>query len=156
MTASKTILVADDTAFVRDRFATALLGAGHTSVGVKSGAELLARLRTDLSRIDLIVLDLRLPQAGGVEMVRSIRQLDGGRIPVLVFSGTIASPRRSARWRSWGCPATSTSTARSTTPSVAGTAPLPRTSTACSPRVVLSIPVAYRSGDTIATAVTLT
>src|SRR5918995_100460 len=87
----KTVVVADDTAFVRDRFRTALEGAGHKAVAVKSAAELLARVRADLGHIDLIVLDLRLPHAPGVDLVRSIRKLDEGRLPVLVFSGTIAS-----------------------------------------------------------------
>ena len=59
---TKTVIVADDTAFVRDRFATALLSAGHTAYTVKSAAELLARVRADLARIDLIVLDLMLPE----------------------------------------------------------------------------------------------
>src|SRR4051812_45184208 len=87
----KTVIVADDTAFVRDRFRTALEGAGHKAVAVKSAAELLARVRADLGHIDLIVLDLRLPHAPGVELVRSIRRLDNGTLPILVFSGTIAS-----------------------------------------------------------------
>ena len=91
VTTNKTVIVADDTAFVRDRFATALLGAGHTALTVKSAVELLARVRSDLARIDLIVLDLRLPHAGGVDLVRSIRKLDGGKLPILVFSGTIAT-----------------------------------------------------------------
>ena len=91
VTTAKTVIVADDTAFVRDRFATALLGAGHTALTVKSAVELLARVRADLARIDLIVLDLRLPHAAGVDLVRSIRKLDGGRLPILVFSGTIAT-----------------------------------------------------------------
>ena len=91
VTTNKTVIVADDTAFVRDRFATALLGAGHTALTVKSAVELLARVRADLARIDLIVLDLRLPHAAGVDLVRSIRKLDGGRLPILVFSGTIAT-----------------------------------------------------------------
>ena len=55
---TKTVVVADDTAFVRDRFATALLGAGHSALTVKSAAELLVRVRADLARIDLIVLDV--------------------------------------------------------------------------------------------------
>jgi CheY-like chemotaxis protein len=88
---TKTVIVADDTAFVRDRFATALLGAGHTALTVKSAAELLARVRGDLDRIDLILLDLRLPHAGGVELVRSVRKLDHGKVPIIVFSGTIAN-----------------------------------------------------------------
>src|SRR4029450_11877782 len=91
MSTIKTVVVADDTAFVRDRFATALLGAGHTALTVKSAAELLVRVRADLSKMDLIVLDLRLPYAGGVELVRSIRKLDQGRLPILVFSGTIGT-----------------------------------------------------------------
>src|SRR5262245_41335266 len=88
---SKTVVVADDTAFVRDRFRTAVENAGHKAILVKSSAELLARVRADLPTIDLIVLDLRLPQAPGVELVKSIRKLDDGKLPVLIFSGTIAS-----------------------------------------------------------------
>src|SRR5437899_4446965 len=89
--ASKTVVVADDTAFVRDRFRTALENAGHKAIAVKSAAELLARVRADLVAIDLIVLDLRLPHAPGVDLVRSIRKLDDGKLPILIFSGTIAS-----------------------------------------------------------------
>src|SRR5438445_5320662 len=89
--ASKTVVVADDTAFVRDRFRTALENAGHKAIAVKSAAELLARVRADLVVIDLIVLDLRLPHAPGIDLVRSIRKLDDGKLPMLIFSGTIAS-----------------------------------------------------------------
>src|SRR5438445_12105171 len=89
--ASKTVVIADDTAFVRDRFQAALENAGHKAIAVKSAAELLARVRADLGQIDLVVLDLRLPHAPGVELVRSIRKLDEGRLPILIFSGTIAS-----------------------------------------------------------------
>src|SRR2546421_9940750 len=89
--ATKTIVVADDTAFVRDRFRTALENAGHRAVAVKSAAELLARVRADLGHIDLIVLDLRLPHAPGVDLVRAIRKLDDGKLPILIFSGTIAN-----------------------------------------------------------------
>jgi DNA-binding NtrC family response regulator len=66
--ATKTVVIADDTAFVRDRFRTAVEGAGHKAIAVKSAAELLARVRADLERIDLIVLDLRLPHAPGVDL----------------------------------------------------------------------------------------
>src|SRR5262249_3594134 len=89
--ATKTIVIADDTAFVRDRFRTALEHAGHKAVAVKSAAELLARVRADHGHINLIVLDLRLPHAPGVDLVRSIRKLDDGTLPILVFSGTIAN-----------------------------------------------------------------
>src|SRR4051794_6259765 len=87
---TKTVVIADDTAFVRDRFRTAVENAGHKAIVVKSAAELLARVRADLDHINLIVVDLRLPHAPGVDLVRAIRKLDDGRLPVLIFSGTIA------------------------------------------------------------------
>ena len=47
-TTAKTVVVADDTAFVRDRFRVALESAGHKAILVKSAAELLAKVKTDL------------------------------------------------------------------------------------------------------------
>src|SRR4051812_27219387 len=88
---TKTVVVADDTAFVRDRFRAAIEQAGHKAFAVKSAAELLARVRADLDHIDLLIVDLRLPNAPGVDLIRSIRTLDGGRLTLLIFSGTIAS-----------------------------------------------------------------
>ena len=61
----KTVLVAADTAFVRDRFKAALDAAGHRAMIVKSVAQLLAHVRADLDELDLIVLDLRMPHASG-------------------------------------------------------------------------------------------
>ena len=56
---------------------------------VKSVAQLFAHVRADLAELDLIVLDLRMPHASGVELVRRIRKLDQGHLPILVFSGTV-------------------------------------------------------------------
>jgi uncharacterized protein (TIGR02266 family) len=154
---TKTVIVADDTAFVRDRFATALLGAGHMALTVKSAAELLARVRGDLERIDLIVLDLRLPHSGGVEMVRSIRKLDQGRVPILVFSGTIASAEEVRDLASLGVSGyiNEYSAVQHILPSLAPHLYPDNFNRRGSPRVVLGIPVAYRFGNTIAAALTL-
>ena len=89
--ARKTVLVAADTPFVRDRFLAALDAAGHRAMIVKSVAQLFAHVRADLAELDLIVLDLRMPHASGVELVRRIRKLDQGHLPILVFSGTVSS-----------------------------------------------------------------
>src|SRR5687768_966172 len=91
LVAVKTVLVADDTAFVRDRFRTALEGAGHRAVTVQSGPELLAALRDPNLRLDLIVLDLRLPHANGTEVLKALGRMATPRPPVVIFSGTIAS-----------------------------------------------------------------
>src|SRR5437762_1827429 len=54
----KVVVVADDTAFVRDRFRTAVENAGHKAIVVTSAAELLARVKAEGSAIDLIVLGI--------------------------------------------------------------------------------------------------
>ncbi len=154
---NKTVIVADDTAFVRDRFATALVGAGHKAVTVKSAAELLGHIRSDLASIDLLVLDLRLPHAGGVELVRTIRKIDGGRLPILVFSGTIASAAEVKDLAGLGVAGyvNEYSAVQNILPSLAPHLFPDNFNRRGSPRVVLGIPVAYRFGNTIAAALTL-
>ena len=44
-TTHKTVVIADDTPYVRDRFKAALEHAGHRAYTVRSAAELLARVR---------------------------------------------------------------------------------------------------------------
>ena len=157
MSTTKTVIIADDTAFVRDRFATALLSAGHNAFTVKSAAELLARVRAELPHVDLIVLDLRLPHAGGVELVRSIRKLDQGRLPILIFSGTIATAEEVRELAALGVAGyvNEYSAVQHILPSLAPHLFPDNFNRRGSPRVVLGIPVAYRFGNTIAAALTL-
>ena len=154
---AKTVLVADDTAFVRDRFKIALEGAGHRAVTVKSAAELLARVRADLEQIDLLVVDLRLPYAAGVDLVRSIRKLDDGRLPILIFSGTITSADEVRELAALGVAGyvNEYSAVQHILPSLAPHLFPDNFNRRGSPRVVLGIPIAYRFGNTIAAALTL-
>lgn len=154
---TKIVVIADDTAFVRDRFRAALENAGHRAVVVKSAAELLARIRADLSRIDLLVLDLRLPHVPGVELVRSIRKLDEGRLPILIFSGTIASAEEVRELAALGVAGyvNEYSAVQHILPSLAPHLFPDNFNRRSSPRVVLGIPIQYRFGNTIAAALTL-
>jgi uncharacterized protein (TIGR02266 family) len=154
---AKTIVVADDTAFVRDRFRATLEGAGHKAVTVKSAAELLARVRADLATIDLIVLDLRLPHAPGVDLVKSIRKMDEGRLPILIFSGTIASAEEVKELAALGVAGyvNEYSAVQHILPSLAPHLFPDNFNRRGSPRVVLGIPIQYRFGNTIAAALTL-
>jgi len=154
---AKTVVVADDTAFVRERFRTALEAAGHKAVAVESAAELLARLRADLDQVDLIVLDLRLPQAPGVDLVRAIRKLDDGKLPILIFSGTIASADEVRELASLGVSGyiNEYSAVQHILPSLAPHLFPDNFNRRSSPRVVLGIPIQYRFGNTIAAALTL-
>src|ERR1700674_1715471 len=154
---TKTIIVADDTAFVRDRFKTALETAGHHAVVVKSAAELLARVRADLDQLDLLVIDLRLPHAVGVDLVRGIRKLDGGRLPILIFSGTITSGEEVRDLAALGVAGyvNEYSAVQHILPSLAPHLFPDNFNRRDSPRVVLGIPTAYRYGNAIAAALTL-
>src|SRR3954468_10939797 len=154
---AKTVVVADDTAFVRDRFRAALEHAGHKAITVKSAAELLARIRADLATIDLIVLDLRLPNAPGVELVRSIRKLDNGSLAILVFSGTIGSAEEVRELATLGVAGyvNEYSAAQHIVPALAPHLFPDNFNRRGSPRVVLGIPIQYRFGNTIAAALTL-
>lgn len=157
VTARKTVVVADDTAFVRDRFRAALEDAGHHVVPIRSGAELLARVREDLDDLDLLVVDLRLPGANGVALVQRLRRIHASKPPIVVFSGTIAN---AGEVRALGALGVAGYLNEYTAvqhimpallPHLSAEGPTPRRW----PRAVLAIPVAFRVDNTIATAVTL-
>lgn len=155
--AARTVVVADDTAFVRDRFRAALEAAGHRAFAVRNAGELIARVKADLEQIDLLVLDLRLPQANGVELVRAIRRIDPARPPIIVFSGTIASAlevRALAELQVAGYVNEYTSP-QHIIPSLSPYLFPGHHNRRSSPRVVLGVPVSYRFGNTIAAALTL-
>jgi uncharacterized protein (TIGR02266 family) len=153
----KTVLVADDTAFVRDRFKAAIENAGHRALTVKSAAELLARVRIDLDIVDLIVLDLRLPHASGVEVVRNIRKMDDGRLPILVFSGTVTSAEEVRDLAALGVAGyvNEYSAVQHILPSIAPHLFPDNFNRRDSPRVVLGIPIACHVANTISAALTL-
>jgi uncharacterized protein (TIGR02266 family) len=138
--ATKTVVVADDTAFVRDRFKSALDSAGHHTITVANGTELVARVKANLAGIDLIVVDLRLPQANGV-----------------VFSGTIANSAevRELAALNVGGYVNEYTALQHIVPSLAPHLFPGAYNRRTGPRVVLGIPIAYRFGNTIAAAVTL-
>lgn len=154
---TKTVIVADDTAFVRDRFKAALEQAGHRAIPIRSGDELVARVRTDLEHIDLVVLDLRLPQAHGTELVRRLRRIHATRPAIMIFSGTIANAGelRELATLSVSGYVNEYSSVQHILPSLAPHLFPDQYNRRSSPRVVLGIPISYRFGNTIAGALTL-
>ena len=157
MVAVKTVLIADDTAFVRDRFRAALEGAGHRAVTVKTGHELLETLRAPQQRIDLVVLDLRLPQARGLDLVRSVRRLAPDTPPIVVFSGTIANADEVRDLASCGVAGyvNEYTGVGHIMPALAPHLFPEHYNRRSSPRVVLGVPITYRVGNAISTSLTL-
>jgi uncharacterized protein (TIGR02266 family) len=157
MVAVKTVLIADDTAFVRDRFRTALEGAGHRAVTVRTGQELLAALGTEPERIDLVVLDLRLPNGRGIDLVRSVRRVAPEKPPIVVFSGTIANADEVRDLSSFGVAGyvNEYTGVGHIMPALAPHLFPEHYNRRSSPRVVLGVPITYRVANAIFTSLTL-
>ena len=155
LVAVKTVIVADDTAFVRDRFKAALEGAGHRAVTVRTGTELLARLRTG-EPVHLIILDLRIPQGHGVALLRATHKILPQPPPIIVFSGTIASAAEVRELAAHGVAGyvNEYASVQHILPSLAPHLFPDHYNRRSSPRVVVAVPVSYRFGNTIASALT--
>ncbi|MGZ2460714.1 MULTISPECIES: response regulator [Rhizobium] len=76
------ILVVDDEPHIRDVICFALERAGLTSTVARNGAEAMAAFRR--GNIDLIVLDIGMPDMDGLEVCRQIRTASG--LPILFLS----------------------------------------------------------------------
>jgi uncharacterized protein (TIGR02266 family) len=157
LVAVKTVVVADDTAFVRERFKNALEAAGHRAITVQSGPDLLAQVRAAGAKVNLIVLDLRLPQAHGVDIVGALRKIETLAAPIVVFSGTIASADEVRKLAALGISGyvNEYTSVQHIVPSLAPHLFPDQYNRRSSPRVTLGISVSYRYGNTIAAALTL-
>ena len=161
MTASsstrKTVVVACETPFVRDRFKIALESAGHRALVVKSVAQLLAHVRADAEDLHLIVADLKFAGTSGADVVRRIRKLDKGSLPILVFSGGVQSVDEVRELAALGVAGyiNEYSAVEHILPSVAPHL-FPQTFHKREhPRVVMGIPLSYRVGKTITAALAM-
>jgi len=80
----ETVLVVDDEAGVRTSLGAILGDEGYAVEAVGSGEEALAALES--RRYDVVLLDVWLPGADGLEVLRRIRETDA-ELPVVVISG---------------------------------------------------------------------
>lgn len=157
MVAVKTVLIADDTAFVRDRFRSALEGAGHRALTVRTGQELMSMLRDPSQRVDLVVLDLRLPHSRGIDLVHSVRRAAPDSPPIVVFSGTIANTQEVKDLSAAGVAGyiNEYTGVGHIMPALAPYLFPEHYNRRSSPRVVLGVPITYRVGNAISTSLTL-
>jgi DNA-binding response OmpR family regulator len=79
----KRILIVDDEPNVRLVFRTALESEGYNLAEAANGRDALNWLRT--SKADLILLDLQMPDTGGMEVLRRLRAADNGT-PVVIIT----------------------------------------------------------------------
>ena len=89
---AKTVLVASAAAETRERFFVALGGAGHRALGAASERELIELLEAQAGAIDLLVLDARIGQDGGAQVLQAVKR-PAPHVPVVVFGGSVGSAR---------------------------------------------------------------
>jgi len=75
------VLIVDDEAAIRDGLARAVASKGHTPILAGTVAE--ARAKLAARDVDCVLLDVRLPDGDGIELLREIRARDG-ETPVIM------------------------------------------------------------------------
>lgn len=153
---SKLVLLAhrDDT--VRDRFAAALADARHDAVAASTHASAVTAARRRDPAISLALIDLRLPP-DPVTWIRQLRAASHTALPILVFAGTVDSATATRALLSAAISGYINEHAATAQilPALAPHLFPANFDRRLAPRQVLSVPVSYRSGSTIAGAVTL-
>jgi CheY-like chemotaxis protein len=80
------VLVADDAPNVRMTLALLLRGEGHAVVECAGGREAVERYARDWREIDVVILDLMMPDLGGADVLARLRAVNP-RARVIVSSG---------------------------------------------------------------------
>jgi len=83
---AETVLVVDDEDFIRHLLQRALEDAGYTVLLAENGPQALELYRARGPEIDLVILDMGLPQVSGREVFHHLRQLNPDAV-VLISSG---------------------------------------------------------------------
>ncbi|MFQ5585618.1 MAG: response regulator [Thermodesulfobacteriota bacterium] len=85
---SRKILVADDSLLFRTKLSDILVEAGHRVKIVKNGKEVIEEVRIGVSDIDLMILDLQMPEVDGFGVLKWIKNSGhGGKFPILAMTG---------------------------------------------------------------------
>ena len=83
---TETILLVDDDERVREVETEILLEYGYHVITASNGKEAVKIYSTDRERISLVILDLSMPEMGGIECLRALLSMDS-KVKVLVTTG---------------------------------------------------------------------
>lgn len=82
------VLVVDDERNIRRTLQLVLEGDGYRVFVAETGAQALASVASPETPVDLVVLDIKLPDMSGLEVLERLRKDEGSRdLPVIVISG---------------------------------------------------------------------
>src|SRR6185369_7351100 len=107
--ARKTVLVADDSVFIRKTLCSSLRSAGYTVVEAENGAEAWKMIQQTIQdvaqeggvfqdRIHMLITDVEMPQMDGLHLTSLVRKEDTLKnLPVAIFS-SLASEDNKRKW----------------------------------------------------------
>ena len=110
---SKTILVADDSPFIRNTMCSALRGAGYNVEEAVNGLEAWEKIQKHMqdssntdtlfrSRIQLLITDVEMPQMDGLHLTSLVRkEVSLKDLPIIIFS-SLASEDNIRKWHDLG------------------------------------------------------
>jgi DNA-binding response OmpR family regulator len=87
LTPQPTVLVVEDDDLILDAMTRMLVREGYLVLTAASGHDAIGMLRTPLQPINVIVLDVNLPDVSGIDLCARIRELQP-ELPVVVCTGT--------------------------------------------------------------------
>lgn len=88
LTGTETVLVVDDEPIVRQMVTEVLKGSGYTVVAAESGMEAVHYFDELRGRVDLVLLDMIMPEMDGEATFKALRRMDPD-IPILLTSGFV-------------------------------------------------------------------
>lgn len=109
----KTVLVADDSPFIRHTIVASLRAAGYVVEEAENGEEAWNLIRGKLEQcakdsstidrvLDLLITDIEMPKMDGLHLTTRIREEKGlDKMPIIIFS-SLASEDNKRRWRDLG------------------------------------------------------
>ena len=100
---SKTILIVDDSASLRQVVSIALKGAGYDVLEACDGKDALTKL--DGKKIHLIISDVNMPNMDGITMVKAIKQLPAYKFTPVIMLTTEAGEGKKAEGQAVGAKA---------------------------------------------------
>lgn len=78
-------MIIDDEEAIRKLLSRVLTGSGYDVVTASNGKDALGKL--DSASVDLIMLDMNMPEMDGLQFLRKVRENDLTHVPVLIISG---------------------------------------------------------------------
>jgi len=87
---TETVLVVEDDPAVREYASHVLKSRGYKLLDASNGVEAIAIVEQKLDAVDIIVTDVKMPEMGGVELARRLRD-QRGDVKVLFMSGYVGA-----------------------------------------------------------------